>query len=151
MKQIYIALSFVLLLFASHLNAQTKVETLSDFLDGIIKFEGATIQEGTPIADIKLLAVEQADFIMDLNKETIKDVFLKAKDYHFCVITVGTHTIARTTDLENCIQSGSWGTCMPMGEGFVQRNGLTNKNDFLNNIIGIPNAQERKAYFFMKK
>jgi len=38
-----------------------------------------------------------------------------------------------------------------MGEGYVQKSGLTNKNDYLNNIIGIPNSQERKVYFFKKK
>jgi len=140
-----------ILLMATGVNAQTKVETLTEFLDGIINFENTQIQEGTPIADIKVLAGRQADVTLDLNKETVKDILEKAKDYHFCVITVGEYTIARITDIENCVQSGSWGTCMPMGEGYVQRSGLTNKNDYINNIIGIPNSQERKVFFFMKK
>jgi len=60
-------------LLAVSTNAQTKVETLTEFLDGIIKFENTTIQEGTPIADIKELAAAQADKVMDLNKETIAE------------------------------------------------------------------------------
>lgn len=144
-------LAALMLLLAVSVNAQTKVETLTEFLDGIIKFENTTIQEGTPIADIKELAAAQADKVMDLNKETIAETLETAKAYHFCVITVGVHTIARITDLENCQQSGSWGQCMPMGEGYVQKGGLTNKNDYINNIIGIPNSQERKVFFFMKK
>nr|WP_321450504.1 hypothetical protein [uncultured Carboxylicivirga sp.] len=144
-------LAALLILLAASTNAQTKVETLTEFLNGIIKFEDATIQEGTPIIDIKELAASQADKVMDLNKETIAEVLETANAYHFCVITVGVHTIARITDLENCQQSGSWGQCMPMSEGYVQKGGLTVKNDYLNNIIGIPNKQERKVYFFMKK
>lgn len=150
MKKIKSLVAFILLI-AAGVNAQTKVETLTEFLDGIINFENTQIKESTPIADIKVLAGRQADVTMDLSKETVADILEKAKDYHFCVITVGEHTIARITDLENCIQSGSWGTCMPMGEGYVQKSGLINKNDYINNIIGIPNSQVRKAYFFMKK
>nr|WP_321407868.1 hypothetical protein [uncultured Carboxylicivirga sp.] len=150
MKRLNVIAALMLLLTVS-INAQTKVETLTEFLDGIIKFENATIQESTPIADIKNLAAAQADKMLDLNKETIAEVLETAKAYHFCVITVGVHTIARITDLENCQQSGSWGQCMPMSEGFVQKSGLTNINDYLNNVIGIPNSQERKVFFFMKK
>ncbi len=137
--------------FVSSLSAQSKTETLTAFLDGIISFENATINQGTPIADIKTLAAEQAAVTKDLTKESVKEVLETAKDYHFCVITVGEHTIARITDLEYTQMSGSWATAMPMGEGYVQKNGLNLKNDFLNNIIGIPNSQERKVYFFNKK
>lgn len=139
------------LLCVSASKAQSKVETLTTFLDGIIKFDGAQVQEGTPIIDIKVLASEQADLVKDLTKATVAEVLETAKQYNFCVITVGDHTIARITDLEMSVQSGSWGVAMPMGEGYVQKNGLVNKNDYLNNIIGIPNSQERKVYFFAKK
>ncbi|MBR8535017.1 hypothetical protein KDU71_05555 [Carboxylicivirga sediminis] len=136
---------------AGNLSAQSKTETLTEFLDGIISFENATINEGTPIADIKMLAAEQTALTKDLTKESVKEILETAKDYHFCVITVGVHTIARITDLEYTQMSGSWATAMPMGEGYVQKSGLTLKNDYLNNIIGIPNSQERKVYFFNKK
>ncbi len=144
-------IAVLLILMAAAVNAQTKVETLKEFLDGIVKFENAVVQEATAILNVKKLAEEQADLVMDLTKETVKEVLANAKEYHFCVITVGVHTIVRITDLENCIQSGSWGACMPMGEGFIQKNGMINKNDYINNIIGTPNGQERKVYFFMKK
>lgn len=151
MKKLNAVIITLLLCLGTSVNAQTKVETLSEFLDGIIKFENATINEGTPLKDIKVLAAEQADLVKDLDKESIKEVLETAKSYHFCVITVGDHTIARITDLGFTQQSGSWGVGMPMGEGYVQKNGLTHKNDYINNIIGIPNSQERKVYFFNKK
>ncbi|MCT4591005.1 MAG: hypothetical protein N4A71_24500 [Carboxylicivirga sp.] len=146
-------LLIIALLFsvASSLSAQTKVETLTEFLDGIIKFENASINEGTPNKDIKALAAEQAELSNDLTKENIKEILETAKSYHFCVITVGVHTIVRITDLEYTQMSGSWGAKMPMGEGYVQKNGLTLKNNYINNIIGTPNSQERKVYFFNKK
>lgn len=151
MKKLNLLLAAFIVLVATSVNAQSKVETLKDFLSGIITFEKAELNAGTPIASIKELASTQADKTLDLTKENIKDVLTEAKDYHSVVITVGVHTIVRITDLENCIQSGSWGACMPMGEGYIQKSGLTNKNDYINNIIGIPNSQERKVYFFKKK
>jgi uncharacterized protein YggL (DUF469 family) len=151
MKSISTLVLIVCLGFVTNLSAQSNSETLKEFLDGIINFENATINEGTPIADIKALAAEQAALMKDLTKESVKEVLETAKDYHFCVITIGEHTIARITDLEFTQMSGSWATAMPMGEGYIQKNGLTMKNDFLNNIIGIPNSQERKVYFFNKK
>lgn len=151
MKTLNLLLMALVMVVSTTLNAQSKAETLTEFLDGIISFENTELNAGTPILSIKELAAAQADKTVDLTKETVKEVLEQASTYHFVVITVGTHTIARITDLSDCIQSGSWGTCMPMGEGYVQKSGLTNKNDYLNNIIGIPNLQERKAYFFKKK
>jgi len=151
MKRLNLLLAALVLVVSTSLNAQSKVETLSEFLNGIISFENAQLNAGTPISSIKELASAQADKTIDLTKANVKEVLEQAKNYHFAVITVGTHTIARITDLSDCIQSGSWGTCMPMGEGYVQKSGLTNKNDYINNIIGIPNSQERTVYFFKKK
>ncbi len=151
MKCISTLVLIVCLGFITNLSAQTKTETLKEFLDGIINFENATITEGTPIVDIKALAAKQAALEKDLTKESVKEVLETAKAYHFCVITVGDHTIARITDLEYTQMSGSWAMAMPVGEGYIQKNGLTMKNDFLNNIIGMPNSQERKVYYFNKK
>ncbi len=151
MKKLNLVLMALVLVVSTTLNAQSKVETLTEFLNGIISFEKAELNAGTPIASISELAAAQADKTVALTKENVKEVLEQAGAYHFVVITVGTHTIARITDLSDCIQSGSWGACMPMGEGYVQKSGLTNKNDYLNNIIGIPNSQERNVYFFKKK
>ncbi|MBI9063726.1 MAG: hypothetical protein JEZ14_17225 [Marinilabiliaceae bacterium] len=151
MKKLNLLLAALVLVVSTSLNAQSKVETLTEFLNGIISFENTAQNAGTPISTIKELASAQADKTIDLTKANVKEVLAQAKDYHFVVITVGTHTIVRITDLNDCIQSGSWGTCMPMGEGYIQKSGLTNKNDYINNIIGIPNTQERKVYFFKKK
>jgi len=151
MKKLNLLLAALVLVVSTSLNAQSKVETITEFLNGILSFENTQLNAGTPISTIKELASAQADKTIELTKANVKEVLEQAKDYHFVVITVGTHTIVRITDLKDCIQSGSWGTCMPMGEGYIQKSGLTNKNDYINNIIGIPNSQERKVYFFKKK
>ena len=151
MKKLNLLLAALVLVVSTSLNAQSKVETITEFLNGIISFENTELNAGTPISTIKELASAQADKTIDLTKANVKEVLEQASAYHFAVITVGTHTIVRITDLSDCIQSGSWGTCMPMGEGYIQKNGLTNKNNYINNIIGIPNSQERKVYFFKKK
>jgi len=64
------------------------------------------------------------------------------------VVTVGFHTIVKVSDFENCIQSGFWGVCMPYAEGYIQKGSLAPQKDYLNNIIGKPDAQERMMFLF---
>ncbi|WP_430822052.1 hypothetical protein [Carboxylicivirga caseinilyticus] len=41
---------------------------------------------------------------------------------------------------------------MPKGKGFIQRSDeMTEKEDYINNIIGTPNAQRRTVFLFKKK
>ena len=37
---------------------------------------------------------------------------------------------------------------MPTVEGYIKKGKLNYKKDFMNNVIGIPDKQERVAYFF---
>jgi len=37
---------------------------------------------------------------------------------------------------------------MPHAEGYIKKGGLTYKKDYINNIIGLPDAQERTMYLF---
>ena len=48
----------------------------------------------------------------------------------------------------DCIQSGSWGACMPYAKGYIKKGSLIEKEDYINNIIGIPDSQLRKVYLF---
>ena len=65
-----------------------------------------------------------------------------------CIIIVENHTIVKFSDIKKCNYSGSWGMCMPYGEGYIQNGGLKSTNDFINNIIGKPDAQKRVMYIF---
>ena len=102
----------------------------------------------TPIVSFKKFADTEADKSIILSKENISSSLTKAKKYKYCIITVGTHTIIKVSDFKNCKQSGAWGTCMPIAEGYIKKGKLKHQNDFINNIIGLPDNQERTMYLF---
>jgi hypothetical protein len=83
-----------------------------------------------------------------LTKENINDLLVKAKKYSHCVITTGDHTIVKITALENCQQSASWGACIPFAEGYVKKDNLVHQANYMNYIIGKPDAQERIIFLF---
>lgn len=102
-----------------------------------------------PIAVFKGQAAAKAAKQADLTKDNIATILEEAKSYKHLVILTGNHTLVKVTDLEDCRQSGSWGTCMPKGEGYISRGGnLEFQQDYINNIIGIPGSQSRTAYMF---
>ena len=80
--------------------------------------------------------------------KNIKEVLIKSRDYANCVITTGNHTIVKIESMDNCQQSGSWKACMPYVKGYVKKGKLNYKADYMNNVIGIPDGQQRIAYFF---
>lgn len=145
-KSIFIL--FVLFGFA--LSAQnTKVEVLKEFLKGTLQLNAGDIDLGQPISSINELASAKADKVIDLTKENIVEVLAEARNYSTCIITVGVHTLVEVTDFEDCSPSGAWGTCMPMGRGYIQKAGILNEvRDYLKNIIGRPGSQERKVFLF---
>lgn len=102
----------------------------------------------TPIISFKSYADSKADKSITLSKKNITTSLIKAKEYKYCIITVGTHTIIKILDFKNCKQSGSWGTCMPIAEGYIKKGALKYKKDFINNIIGLPDSQKRIMYLF---
>lgn len=132
-------------------SAQSNAQKLTDLLTGVINFENANVNADRPIANINQLAAQQADSMMVLTKENATDVFNEAKKYQQCIVSVGQHTIVLVNSWTNCIQSGSWGYCMPYGDGYIQRGELEKKSDHINNIIGIPDSQRRMVLVFDKK
>lgn len=102
----------------------------------------------TPIVSFKKFADTEADKSIILSKKNISSSLTKVKKYKYCIITVGTHTIIKVSDFKNCKQSGAWETCMPMAEGYIKKGKLKYQNDFINNIIGLPDNQERTMYLF---
>ena len=133
------------LFLASSLSAQNNI--VADFLNDSKSI--TEINATRPITALKTVAGVSAAQQTNLTKENIAQVLEEAKSYKYLLIITGTHTIVKVTDLEDCIQSGSWGTCMPKGEGYVSRGGnLEFMQDYVNNIIGIPGSQARTAYMF---
>lgn len=117
-----------------------------DFLEDISTLEKDT--SPNPIEAFKAIAKTNAKKTILINKENIVSSLEEAKGYKYVLITVGLHTIVKVTDLSNCKISASWGACMPYAEGYVKKGSLQPKADYVNNIIGTPDSQERTLYLF---
>ncbi|PWE00111.1 cupredoxin domain-containing protein [Marinilabilia rubra] len=128
--------------------AQTNTETVKSFFGEIVSFQNVDVNEHNPIITLDELATEQADTTLALTGDNVSKTFDKAMEYTNAIIVVENHTAVLVKDWENCRQSGAWGVCMPYGEGYVKRAALVNLQDYINNIIGIPDGQERKVYLF---
>ena len=138
-----IAVSFL------QLHAQSSdSETLQKFLKDIPAFNNENASALGTIQIVNDLAVQKAAKTISFSGENIKDALGEAKQYKYCIIIVEAHTIVKVSDFEKCSQSGSWGTCMPYGEGYIRKGGLTGINDYINNIIGKPDSQSRMMYLF---
>ena len=125
---------------------QVQDNTVSKFLIDVKSLESDT--NTNPIVAFKDLAEEIAEDKMVVSKKNIKKVLIKSKEYSNCVIVTGNHTIVKILSFDNCQQSGSWKACMPTVEGYIKKGKLNYKKDFMNNVIGKPDKQERVAYFF---
>lgn len=101
-----------------------------------------------PIESFKKEASKTAKKVIKINKSNIAKSLDKIEDYNYAVITVGDYTIIKITNLEDCKTSGAWKTCMPMAEGYIKKGELRYQNDYLNNIIGLPDTQERLLFLF---
>ena len=119
---------------------------VSKFLSDIKSLESDT--NTNAIVAFKELAEEIAEDKIILSEKNIKKVLIKSKEFSNCVIITGNHTIVKIISFDNCQQSGSWKACMPTVEGYIKKGKLNYKKDFMNNVIGIPDKQERVAYFF---
>jgi len=151
MKQLSIALIFILAVACSSEQTtsettETKTTIVVNFIDDISSLEN--IEKGNPIVLFQEQAKDKADKVIKFSKDNISDVLETASNFSSLVIVVGDHTIVKITDIKDCKQSGSWGACMPMAKGFIKKKDLVSQEDYINNIIGRPDSQERVAYFF---
>ncbi len=149
MKKITMIMVTFMFLGLATLNAQeTKSQVMKSFLSGIITFEKGDLDPNTPIASVNTVAEKKAAKFIKITKENIADALKTAKEFKHCVITVADHTIVKVTDLADCSPSGSWGACMPMGKGLVQKGSFTEKSDYIKNIIGRADSQVRTMFLF---
>lgn len=121
-------------------------DIVSEFLTNIRTLE--RVKDGNPVTAFQRLAKTSARKISSVSRYNIGEILSLAGSYNNCVITTGNHTIVKIIDLSDCVPSGSWGVCMPYASGYIKRGGLILHRDYLNNIIGTPDSQLRKAYFF---
>jgi hypothetical protein len=128
---------------------QSNIATLQSLLRDLITIDASSANQSEPIITISELASAKADKSIVITKDNIGSVLAEAKNYKTSFIIVGKHTIVKITDLNNCTQSNAWATCMPKGVGYIQKGGdLINEEDYINNIIGIPDSQKRTLFLF---
>ena len=128
-------------------NTEKNTETTADlpFLKDIKSLEKD--KSANPIEAFKTKATNIATEVVKLNKDNIKDALTKAKDFKNVVITVDNHTIVKL-DVNDCKPSSAWSACMPKAEGYIKKGDLVYQNDYANNIIGLPDGQERLLFLF---
>ena len=127
-------------------NSKLPTTIVADFLENTSSIENST--EKQPIVAFNQSAKDKADKEMNLNKETIHEVLKQALKFKHTVIVVEDHTLLKILDIEDCKASGSWSACMPMASGYIKKGKLVEKEDYINNLIGLPDKQKRTAYFF---
>ncbi len=125
---------------------ESRESLVADFINDVSYFE--SVNSNTVITAFEREATAIAERRISLNKDNIASILVTAKHYKTLVITVEDHTIVKIVDLSDCQPSGSWGTCMPLGEGYVKRGELVKQRDYINNIIGSVDEQERTAFLF---
>lgn len=121
-------------------------EYVQNILNDISTIE--QVDSVNPILLFKRLAKQDAKMILSISADNMDMILREAKAFRHCIITTGDHTLIKITDLENCQQSGSWKVCMPYAKGYIKKQTYTYQEDFVNNLIGIPDDQERKAFLF---
>lgn len=104
-----------------------------------------------PIVNFRELSEVMASGIILLNTTNVANALEKARKSAHAVVIVDNHTIIKLTSFEDCKHSGSWGTCMPKGEGFIKKGELKYKNDYINNVIGMPSNKKVTLYLFNDK
>ncbi|MBP8790378.1 MAG: hypothetical protein KBH01_02975 [Breznakibacter sp.] len=122
----------------------------SRFNGDILNLDDSLMDSRQPINAIATLAKRDADKTINLDPENIAQALEEAKSYAEAIIIVGNHTVVKITDFNDCKKSSSWKTNMPYGKGFVQNKGLNKCSDYLNQLIGQPDKQERVLYLFGK-
>ena len=129
--------------------ANNKSKELQLFVQNIVTVKESQLTGVEPIAQLQSILSENADKSMPISKSNIKEALADAKNFGNILIIVGKHTIVMIESLEDCKPSGSWGTCMPKGKALIQKSGVfTEKEDYINNLMGIPDEQSRTLFLF---
>lgn len=146
MKKLLLTTSIVLLVSFLAI-AGTKAEDLQKFLSGIVDVQINQLSGAEPLVQVAQILNDKASKNVSLTKTNIKDAIQEASNYKYAIVIVGKHTIVKITDSSDKVSSGAWGIAMPKGAALIQKSGtFIEQTNYLNNLIGIPDHQERKLY-----
>ncbi len=123
----------------------TKPNTTLAFLVNVKNLEKDVATN--PIEAFKKSATTEAKEVIYITSDNLKTSLNLAKKHDYAVITVEDHTIIKL-NLQDCKPSNAWDACMPKAEGYIKKGDLIYQNDYCNNIIGLPDNQERILYLF---
>lgn len=108
--------------------------------------------EGNPVEVLIEDAQESADRSLTFYVGNAERALSVAKGFEYAIVVIGKHTVVKIVSYEDCTNSGSWGICMPLAEGYVRRRGnMEPVGDYMNNIVGTPDDQDRKIYLFNRR
>lgn len=149
MKSItFSAIALLLFSFTAVKAQNDNAAIVKEFLKDIPAAASEKISAGTPVATVDAIAKKNAAKAISLTKDNIASALAEAKQFKFGIIVVGEHTFVKVADFSKCNTSGSWGACMPYGEGYIKKGALVSQQGYINNIIGRPDAQARTLYLF---
>ncbi len=126
-------------------------QPIAEFLTNPKILTKVEISTKKPIQQFRDFAEISASKRISINKANINESFDEAQNYNFCIVLVANHTLVKVEDFKTCTPSASWGVCMPKVSGYIKKRQLQYQNDFMNNVIGLPDNQERYMYLFEKK
>jgi hypothetical protein len=140
-------LLLTILCFALSCSQNKKPEKLKGIVDNIIQIDPDELSGSEPISRLAIIVAEKADKTISLNKTNMAESINEARKYNKVLIIVGTHTMVKIKDLNDCQKSTAWGACMPKGVCLTQKNGdFEKETDYINNLIGKPDNQIRTMY-----
>lgn len=147
MKQ-FITTALLLFFCLTGATAQDNASIVKDFFHATPAAASEKVSNSAPVASVDAIAKKHAAKTISLTKENAAASFNEAKQFKYGILVVGGHTFVKIEDFTKCYTSGSWGACMPYGKGYIKKGALVAQNDYINNIIGRPDAQVRTLYLF---
>lgn len=146
-KIIYLILA-VSCLVSTAIAQETRDTPIRELTKDFVNYDQDKLSHYLPIESFNTIAGKQAKKTITLTKENMAEALTEAKSYDHCVITVGSHTLVVVSSFDKMIESGAWGTKMPYGVGYISKGTMQKHEDYLNNIIGIPDGQTRTMFLF---
>lgn len=108
--------------------------------------------EGNPVQQLIDDAKKNADQKLTFYVANADKALEVASGYEYAIVITGNHTVVRILSYDDTEMSGSWGIPMPLVEGYIRRGGrMEPVADYMNNIVGMPDDQDRKIYLFNRK
>jgi hypothetical protein len=147
----YLSLLFLLafLCITQSCSQNKKPEKLKGIVDDVIQIDPDKLSGSEPISQLAKVAAEKADKIISLNKTNMAESLDEARKYSKVLIIVGTHTLIKIKDFDDCQKSTAWDACMPKGVCLTQKGGdFEKETDYINNLIGLPDGQNRTMFLF---